>query len=212
MGGPPVQPCSVVSTQDRTLASFVVELADSAPSGPSAGRVVVGTEGLRDPSAVLDFAFRAADRRGVGLTAVLAGTHKGTARDAPEVVGALGRCAAAWPDVDVDRLSPTPRPVQRWWRSRTGPRWSFWECRPGAACAARSASRRKPSSARSGARSPSAGRPIRSWRSTRKCPRDPVDPGGAAVRRGRGATRMTSRSQLAKPTMGDVTGVPPEEP
>ena len=73
----------------------VVDLLGQAPRGPSAERVVVGADlgvgvGAADP---LDFAFRAAQRRGVGLTAV----HTWTPWD-PH---ALSSCHAAFPDVEV---------------------------------------------------------------------------------------------------------------
>ncbi|ROS75506.1 universal stress protein [Cellulomonas sp. PhB143] len=48
--------------------AVVVDLADARERGPSTGRVLVALDGTHDPSPVLDVAFRAAARRGAGLT------------------------------------------------------------------------------------------------------------------------------------------------
>ena len=48
----------------------IVGLAKLASTGPSMGRVVVGLESGGDPRLPLGFAFRAAQRRGVGVTVV----------------------------------------------------------------------------------------------------------------------------------------------
>ena len=50
----------------------VVDLADSWEPGPSMGRVLVALDGTSDPSPVLDVAFRAAARRGAGITVLYA--------------------------------------------------------------------------------------------------------------------------------------------
>jgi nucleotide-binding universal stress UspA family protein len=50
----------------------IVKLSEETARGPSAGRVVVGVGDATDPSAVLEFGFQAARRRGVGLTALRA--------------------------------------------------------------------------------------------------------------------------------------------
>jgi nucleotide-binding universal stress UspA family protein len=47
---------------------------EDALSGPSAGRVVVGTDNSPGSQRALDFAFQEASSRGIGLTAVLAST------------------------------------------------------------------------------------------------------------------------------------------
>ena len=87
----------------------VVELLDDAPRGPSAGRVVVGADLGVGGAAALDFAFRAAQRRGAGLTAVHAWTPWDPGDDLPAtswitrraVEDALRACRVAFPDVDV---------------------------------------------------------------------------------------------------------------
>jgi nucleotide-binding universal stress UspA family protein len=48
----------------------VIGLGNDAPPGPSAARVVVGVDGTEGSTAALGFAFRAALRRGVGVTAL----------------------------------------------------------------------------------------------------------------------------------------------
>jgi len=50
----------------------VVDLADSWDPGPSTGRVLVALDGAHDPLPVLDVAFRAAARRGAGITVLYA--------------------------------------------------------------------------------------------------------------------------------------------
>ena len=87
----------------------VVELLDDAPRGPSSGRVVVGADLGAGGAAALDFAFRAAQRRGAGLTAVHAWTPWDPGDDLPAtswvnrraVEDALRACRVAFPDVDV---------------------------------------------------------------------------------------------------------------
>jgi nucleotide-binding universal stress UspA family protein len=51
-------------------AVAIVELSNEAVQGPSAGRVVVSLDCSAGPDAVLEFAFRAAHRRGIGITAL----------------------------------------------------------------------------------------------------------------------------------------------
>jgi nucleotide-binding universal stress UspA family protein len=48
----------------------IVELDEERQSGPSAGRVVIGIDGSAGPHAAVAYAFQAAARRGVGLTAI----------------------------------------------------------------------------------------------------------------------------------------------
>jgi nucleotide-binding universal stress UspA family protein len=48
----------------------IVELDDERRSGPSAGRVVLGIDEAAGPPAAVAYAFRAASRRGVGLTVI----------------------------------------------------------------------------------------------------------------------------------------------
>jgi nucleotide-binding universal stress UspA family protein len=62
----------------------VIELSSGASGGPSAGRVVVGVDRQVDPATAVDFAFRAALRRGSGVTAI----HTHTPQD--DVDGNLG--------------------------------------------------------------------------------------------------------------------------
>jgi nucleotide-binding universal stress UspA family protein len=90
----------------------VVELFGKSSPGPSAGRVVVGVDARGDVTAALGFAFRAAQRRGVGLTAVLAWTPRRSIRRQVEVTEALRLCRAAYPTVDcrqqVTAVPPGP--------------------------------------------------------------------------------------------------------
>jgi nucleotide-binding universal stress UspA family protein len=87
----------------------VVRLSHRASHGPSAGRVVVSIDGRGDPSAALGFAFRAAHRRGVGVTAVLACLQRGSVRHDAKVADALMMCTAAYPDVEVrQRVAAVP--------------------------------------------------------------------------------------------------------
>jgi nucleotide-binding universal stress UspA family protein len=91
----------------------VVELFEKPRRGSSAQRVVVGVDCTSDPLAVLAFAFRAALRRGVGLTVLHA---SGKSRAPAELVDgladtitpewidwhrALGICRRTFPDVNV---------------------------------------------------------------------------------------------------------------
>ena len=57
-------------TRRATSPVAVVTLAPSAAGGPSAGRVVVALERTHNPVEVLGFAFRSAQRRGVGVTLI----------------------------------------------------------------------------------------------------------------------------------------------
>jgi nucleotide-binding universal stress UspA family protein len=55
-----------------SCAVVVIRLAgEDAPPGPSAGRVVVGIDDSSRSERATDFAFRQADSRGIGVTAVL---------------------------------------------------------------------------------------------------------------------------------------------
>jgi nucleotide-binding universal stress UspA family protein len=88
----------------------VVQLSDEGSfRGPSVGRVVVTIDRKGDPSAVISFAFRAAHRRGVGVTAIFAGLRWRSVRNDAQVTDALRKCAAAYPDVDVrQRVAAAP--------------------------------------------------------------------------------------------------------
>jgi nucleotide-binding universal stress UspA family protein len=93
----------------------VVELLDAMAYGPSAGRVVVGIDGTPESVVALGFAFRAAQRRGVGITAVHAWTRREFARlDAwlddsaaaeslkgTRIAQALQQCQDTFPEVGV---------------------------------------------------------------------------------------------------------------
>jgi nucleotide-binding universal stress UspA family protein len=79
----------------------VVELSGPVSRGPSAGRVVVGPGGPAQPAGVLGFAFRAARRRGAGLTALHAGTGAGPVAGDAWITDALRPWRAAFPDVPV---------------------------------------------------------------------------------------------------------------
>ena len=78
----------------------VVELFDGTMYGPSAGRVVVGFDRTAAPTVALGYAFRAAQRRGVGVTTVQVWAHGSTRLDA-SVYDALAACHDVFPDVDV---------------------------------------------------------------------------------------------------------------
>jgi nucleotide-binding universal stress UspA family protein len=78
----------------------VIELFNEPMRGPSAGRVVVGFDRTGVPGVALGYAFRAAQRRGVGLTTLQTWTH-GSARRDEILREALGACRDAFPDVDV---------------------------------------------------------------------------------------------------------------
>jgi nucleotide-binding universal stress UspA family protein len=70
---------------------------------------VVGLSGPAEPADVLGFAFRAARRRGAGLTALHAGTRPGPAARAGWITDALRPWRAAFPDVPVrERLVAGP--------------------------------------------------------------------------------------------------------
>lgn len=78
----------------------VVKLADAESHGPSTGRVLVGLDGETGTRAILDFAFRAARRRGIGLTVLhAAGIRDQAAGDA--VANTLRLWQLAFPDVSV---------------------------------------------------------------------------------------------------------------
>jgi nucleotide-binding universal stress UspA family protein len=87
----------------------IVELSDKASHGPSAGRVVVSIDGKGDALAALGFAFRAAQRRGVGVTAVLGWLRRGSVRQDAQIAQALLICQTAYPDVEVrQRVAAVP--------------------------------------------------------------------------------------------------------
>jgi nucleotide-binding universal stress UspA family protein len=92
----------------------VVTLAPSPVSGRGAGRVVAGLDGTENPVDVLDFAFRSAQRRGVGVTLIHAypalepiarwarPTDSMTAPSTPSSIEYLVRlCQETYPDVDL---------------------------------------------------------------------------------------------------------------
>ncbi len=82
----------------RTTASVAaIGLSGKDAIGPSTGRVVVGVDDNGGPPATLGFAFRAARRRGTGLTVVHAGLSapRGDAEDAVQI------WRMAYPEIDV---------------------------------------------------------------------------------------------------------------
>jgi nucleotide-binding universal stress UspA family protein len=78
----------------------IVELFDETACGRSTGRVVVGFDRTGVPALALGYAFRAAQRRGVGVTTVQIRTRVSARLDA-SVRNALAACRDAFPDVDV---------------------------------------------------------------------------------------------------------------
>jgi nucleotide-binding universal stress UspA family protein len=81
----------------------MIELLAEASGGPSAGRVVVGIDSTRESTAAVGFAFRAARRRGVGITALVADSVGCAVEDA------LRTWQGSFPDVDVrQRLVAAP--------------------------------------------------------------------------------------------------------
>jgi len=79
----------------------VIELFDGTMCGRSAGRVVVGFDRTGVPKVALGYAFRAAQRRGVGVTTVQVWAHGGATRIDASVYDALAACRDVFPDVDV---------------------------------------------------------------------------------------------------------------
>ena len=73
----------------------IVDLSDGAARGSSVGRVIVGVHDGSDPTTAVTVAFRAAQRRGVGVTVLMAW---GAVEDA------VRRCHDAFPDVDLRQL------------------------------------------------------------------------------------------------------------
>ncbi len=73
----------------------IVDLSDGAARGSSVGRVVVGVHDGSDPTTAVTVAFRAAQRRGVGVTVLMAWGA---------VEEAVRRCHDAFPDVDLRQL------------------------------------------------------------------------------------------------------------
>ncbi|TCO51314.1 hypothetical protein EV646_101297 [Kribbella antiqua] len=91
----------------RTTASLaVIGLSTAGSVGPNRGRVVVGVDDNGGPSAALGFAFRAAQRRGIGLTVVHATASIGRG----EVDEVVRIWRMAYPEVDV-RLELARGPV-----------------------------------------------------------------------------------------------------
>ncbi|KZM77114.1 universal stress protein [Cellulosimicrobium sp. I38E] len=82
----------------RGLPVVVVDLAGYGVEGPSAGRVVVAVDARDDPAPVLGAAFRAATRRGVGLT-LLHAWGRGIVPDVVDEV--LGPYRDVFPEVGV---------------------------------------------------------------------------------------------------------------
>jgi len=78
----------------------IVTLFGEAITRHSSGRVVVGVDRNGDPDAAFDFAFRAAQRRGVGLTALRMRT-RGTDPLNAKIDEALWRHLNAFPDIEV---------------------------------------------------------------------------------------------------------------
>ncbi|MFI7063740.1 universal stress protein [Kribbella sp. NPDC050124] len=82
----------------RTSASIaVIGLSATRAIGPSAGRVVVGVDRVGGPPEALGYAFRAARRRGTGLTVV----HATWSVVPPDIEDAVRIWQMAYPDVDV---------------------------------------------------------------------------------------------------------------
>ncbi|MFG1625180.1 universal stress protein [Kribbella sp. NPDC049227] len=80
-----------------TASLAVIGLSKQGAVGPSAGRVVVGVDDNGGPPAVLGFAFRAARRRGTGLTVV----HAAASSRRRSVEDAVQIWRMAYPEVDV---------------------------------------------------------------------------------------------------------------
>ena len=99
---------SSISRLSRRTPNSVAVIGLTSPYAPgsSAGRVVVGVDGNGGPQPVLGFAFRAARRRGTGLTIVHA-TCVDRRSDIEETVRVW---QMAYPDVDV-RWSVTTGPA-----------------------------------------------------------------------------------------------------
>jgi nucleotide-binding universal stress UspA family protein len=91
----------------RTSASIaVIGLTAAGAVGPSAGRVVVGVDDRGGPAEALGYAFRAARRRGTGLTVVHAAGPVGHG----ELEDTVCSWQTAYPEVDV-RWHVAPGPV-----------------------------------------------------------------------------------------------------
>jgi len=87
----------------------IVELSNKAPRGSSCGRVVVSVDGTGDPTAAIGFAFRAAQRRGIGVTAILPWMARNALRCDAQFADVVRMCQAAYPDVEVrQRLAAAP--------------------------------------------------------------------------------------------------------
>jgi nucleotide-binding universal stress UspA family protein len=79
----------------------IIELSDAPTCGRSAGRIVVGFDRTGVPALALGYAFRAAQRRGVGVTALQIWARSSSTRLDASVRNALTACRDAFPDVDV---------------------------------------------------------------------------------------------------------------
>ena len=84
----------------------IVELFDGTMCGCSTGRVVVGFDRTAVPAVALGCAFRAAQRRGVGVTTLQVWARGSTRLDA-SVRDAVAACREAFPDVDVQQRFAT---------------------------------------------------------------------------------------------------------
>jgi nucleotide-binding universal stress UspA family protein len=77
----------------------IIELGDECRRGPSAGRVVVSLDDAAGSPQAIEFAFRSASRRGIGLTTV----HTAAVPGAAAIEQAVCECQAAYPDVPILR-------------------------------------------------------------------------------------------------------------
>ena len=92
-----------------------IELDGGGSSGCSAGRIVLGIDELAGPSAAVLYAFRAASRRGVGLTVIHGSASRHTrsghvvdeVRKLAAIDDALGEYGEAFPEVNVRRRFAT---------------------------------------------------------------------------------------------------------
>jgi nucleotide-binding universal stress UspA family protein len=91
-------------TRRATAPVAIITLATSMVQGQSAGRVVVGIEGTEDVLQVLGFAFRSAQRRGVGVTLV----HEHPSLDRT----AIRICKETYSDVNlIQKISSECSPI-----------------------------------------------------------------------------------------------------
>jgi hypothetical protein len=85
-----------------TAAIATIGLAGHITHSPSAGRIVVAADDMGGHREVLGYAFRAARRRGTGLTVV-----HGAPSATPGLTEAMGRWMTAYPEVAVQLRHPT---------------------------------------------------------------------------------------------------------